>query len=289
MGSFSEQNSAQVQPKMSFVEKFREQCITTHEKMKYAKEIESEFYQKRVVAEELTHDVDMAGRAAQHEEDELMKVLSQIALTESQLKDANHREAKTTKILAELQSRLKIVENDVVSKREELKNKDEKLEAVLDFIQQERAERKVQDKLNFDAEVEYDNQYTQLNAAIASAEDYTNKFEDMKKRIATQERELKKQVDRGDKAEERVQMMEAQLKEMREKENNLHIQSIQDNANEDNLLEDVRQKRQALYDSEQRFEFAEKCRRELQAIADDLSGKYEVEKKNFEGMSNADL
>ena len=34
----------------------------------------------------------------------------------------------------------------------------------------------------------------------------------MKKRIATQERELKKQVDRGDKAEERVQMMEAQLK-----------------------------------------------------------------------------
>ena len=62
----------------------------------------------------------------------------------------------------------------------------------------------------------------------------------MKKRIATQERELKKQVDRGDKAEERVQMMEAQLKEMREKENNLHIQSIQDNANEDNLLEDVR-------------------------------------------------
>ena len=51
---------------------------------------------------------------------------------------------------------------------------------------------------------------------------------------------MKKQVDRGDKAEERVQMMEAQLKEMREKENNLHIQSIQDNANEDNLLEDVR-------------------------------------------------
>ena len=50
-----------------------------------------------------------------------------------------------------------------------------------------------------------------------------------------------------------------------------------------------RQKRQALYDSEQRFEFAEKCRRELQAIADDLSKKYEVEKKNFEGMSNADL
>ena len=42
------------------------------------------------------------------------------------------------------------MENDVVSKREELKNKDEKLEAVLDFIQQERAERKVQDKLNFD-------------------------------------------------------------------------------------------------------------------------------------------
>ena len=42
------------------------------------------------------------------------------------------------------------MENDVASKREELKNKDEKLEAVLDFIQQERAERKVQDKLNFD-------------------------------------------------------------------------------------------------------------------------------------------
>ena len=42
------------------------------------------------------------------------------------------------------------MEKDVASKREELKNKDEKLEAVLDFIQQERAERKVQDKLNFD-------------------------------------------------------------------------------------------------------------------------------------------
>ena len=42
------------------------------------------------------------------------------------------------------------MEKDVASKREELKNKDERLEAVLDFIQQERAERKVQDKLNFD-------------------------------------------------------------------------------------------------------------------------------------------
>ena len=42
------------------------------------------------------------------------------------------------------------MENDVASNREQLKNKDEKLEAVLDFIQQERAERKVQDKLNFD-------------------------------------------------------------------------------------------------------------------------------------------
>ena len=31
----------------------------------------------------------------------------------------------------------------------------------------------------FQAEVKYDNQYTQLNAAIASAEDYTNKFEDV--------------------------------------------------------------------------------------------------------------
>ena len=86
------------------------------------------------------------------------------------------------------------MEKDVASKREELKNKDEKLEAFLDFIQQERAERKVQDKLNFDvslrtsrfkkkiifqAEVKFDNQYTQLNAAIASAEDYTNKFEDV--------------------------------------------------------------------------------------------------------------
>ena len=50
-----------------------------------------------------------------------------------------------------------------------------------------------------------------------------------------------------------------------------------------------RQKRQALYDSEQRFDFADKCRRQLQAIADDLSQKLEVEKKNFADMANADL
>ena len=64
------------------------------------------------------------------------------------------------------------------------------------------------------------------------------------------------------------------------------IQSIEHNSQEDNLLEEVRQKRELVQAAEDRFEFAEKKRLELDAIAKALTEQLLQAKKQAQLLSN---
>jgi len=64
------------------------------------------------------------------------------------------------------------------------------------------------------------------------------------------------------------------------------IQSIEHNSNEDNLLEEVRQKRELVQAAEDRFDFAEKKRIELDVIAKALTEQLLQAKKQAQLLSN---
>ena len=67
---------------------------------------------------------------------------------------------------------------------------------------------------------------------------------------------------------------------------NSFIQSIEHNSNEDNLLEEVRQKRELVQAAEDRFEFAENKRLELDAIAKALAEQLLQAKKQSQLLAN---
>lgn len=267
-----------------FVDQFKVNCINTHEKIEHAKEVEATLKEVKAKAEDLVHEVDIVGRQTQHSEDELLVTNQLIAQAEAKVQAFNNVTTKTNKILSELNSRLLNVENEIGKGKATLEDKNAKIEAHNDFIHQERQERKVDDKLLYDNELKYDGQEKELLKAIQSAEDYTIKYEEVKARIRTLEQVLRKQVDRGDKAEEKVQQMETLLAEKLVLQNEMNDQSIENSANEDNLLEDVRQKREALYNMEQRLAFAAGKRDEYQAVANDLNSKFIEEQKTFESL-----
>merc|ERR1711962_1985598 len=79
---------------------------------------------------------------------------------------------------------------------------------------------------------------------------------------------------RGDKAEEKAELNQEILTEKKEAVKQMEIASIENSANEDNIMERMRQLREQLFQAEERFKFANKKEVELQDLADDLSQQY---------------
>lgn len=257
-----------------FVSRMRKLCNSMSEAIYLAAENEKQAREVCTNANELTTDVEIIAKTTHHMEDELTQTQQQISAIEHELLSVSSRQMKTEKIASELNSRFLHVQSDVQNQRIELEKREDKLKKMKEFLEQNRQQHKVDNKRLYQLDELNDSYDKELKLALQQAEDYTVKYEEITARIKTLEAQLIKQNNKGDLAEEKAELNQEILTEKKEAVKQLEIESIEHSANEDNIMERMRQLREQLFQAEERFKFANKKENELQDLANDLSQQF---------------
>lgn len=257
-----------------FVSRMRKLCNSMSEAIYLAAENEKQAREVCTNANELTTDVEIIANTTHHMEDELTQTQQQISAIEHELLSVSSRQMKTEKIANELNSRFLHVQSDVQNQRIELEKREDKLKKMKEFLEQNRQQHKVDNKRLYQLDELNDSYDKELKLALQQAEDYTVKYEEITARIKTLEAQLIKQNNKGDLAEEKAELNQEILTEKKEAVKQLEIEGIEHSANEDNIMERMRQLREQLFQAEERFKFANKKETELQDLANDLSQQF---------------
>jgi chromosome segregation ATPase len=257
-----------------FVSRMRKLCNSMSEAIYVAAESEKAAREVGSNASELVEDVSIIAKTTHHMEDELTQTQQQISAIEHELVAVSSRQHKTEKIANELNSRFLHVQSDVQNQRIELEKREDKLKKMKEFLEQGRQQQKIDNKQLTQLDELNDSYDKELKTALQQAEDYTVKYEEIMARIKTLETQLIKQNNKGDKAEEKAELNQEIVAEKKEAVKQMEIENIEHSANEDNIMEQMRQLREKLFHAEERFKFANKKEVELQDLADDLSHQY---------------
>ncbi|CAG5080943.1 Oidioi.mRNA.OKI2018_I69.PAR.g9746.t1.cds [Oikopleura dioica] len=160
------------------------------------------------------------------------------------------------------------------------------MEEIAGYLRQERSTRTLDNRRLLDFQLDEEKNERELKMELDRAEQRTVHYEELTVRIALLEKHLAAVKARGDQAEERGNINEDLLEEQLALQKQRELENIEHSSTEDNLLEEVRQKRDLVNAAEDRFAFAEKKRVELEAIANALKEKLLQAQKQAQLISN---
>lgn len=268
-----------------FLQQYQHVCDVSHTAVKTANQLEIQSRQIKNHAEELQFDVEKVSKETNMIEDELSQINMAIYEAEKKIAVFEKSSTKSSFMLNEM-SRSKQIEEELTKAKAQEEANTIKYQEIQERLVEERKQTKIDDKEYYDIIEAEEKVKEDLMKTLQSAEDYTTRYEEVKRRILIKEDELRKQLRRGDKAEEEASIKEKLLSENLKREKEMTIENLENGSNEDNLLEDVRQKRAALFAQEERLEFALRKQAENQEIADDLRAKFAAEQEKLKQLQS---
>jgi len=251
-----------------------------------AKEVETSLQDVRDHADEVAEEVRRVAHFIQQLDDQSGQTHALISVTEEKIKALSKAADKSEKLGAELTSRAANLEREISEARAKELGIEDRMDEIAGYLRQQRSTRTIDNRRLLEFQLDEEKKECELKLELERAEQRTVHYEEIRVRIGLMEKQLAKIVARGDSAEERGNMNQELLEEQIALQKQRELESIEHNSQEDNLLEEVRQKRELVQAAEDRFEFAEKKRIELDAIAKALTEQLLQAKKQAQLLTN---